>query len=241
MVLFDLDDTLFAHREAVEDGILRHLGVVRGPFVGADPMAAQSLWRDLEEEHYHSYLAGRLDFHGQRRERARDFCAAYNLVLDDASASAWFESYFVHYRDSWRLHGDALACLDALTNAGVRVGLITNGDLEFQSEKIRRVGLADRVEHVITSGELGVAKPDARIFHHACSVFGVEPSAAAYVGDRLRTDAIGAAASGLAGIWIDRRAVSVTPDDAADMSRLGILRIATLAGLPSAARSGTPA
>jgi len=233
LVLFDLDDTLFAHREAVEDGIVRHLAAVRGPFTGADPVAAQVLWRDLEEEHYHSYLAGALDFHGQRRERARAFCAAYDVVLDDDEAAAWFETYFTHYRDSWRLHDDALACLDALAVAGVRVGLITNGELTFQTEKIRQVGLAPRVEHVIASGELGVAKPDPRIFHHACSVFGVEPSNAVYVGDRLRTDAIGAAAAGLTGVWIDRRAASVAPADAADAARLAVRRLTGLKALPA--------
>ncbi|KFF59156.1 hydrolase [Cryobacterium sp. MLB-32] len=233
LVLFDLDDTLFAHREAVDDGILRHLAVVQGPFIAADPVSAQQLWYDLEEEHYHSYLAGRLDFPGQRRERARDFCAAYDVVLDDDQASAWFEAYFTHYRDSWRLHDDALSCLDALAESGVRIGLITNGNLAFQSEKIRRVGLAGRIEHVIASGELGVAKPDPRIFQHACSVFDVTPSAAMYVGDRLRTDAIGAAAAGLAGVWIDRRAASVAPADAADAARLAVQRVTGLAALPA--------
>ncbi len=54
------------------------------------------------------------------------------------------------------------------------------------------------------SAEFGAAKPDPSIFLHACALFGVPPSAAAYVGDRLNTDAIGAARAGLTGIWLDR-------------------------------------
>lgn len=236
LVLFDLDDTLFAHRGAVEAGIVRHLGVVGGAFANADPTEAVTLWSALEEEHYHSYLAGALDFHGQRRARARDFAAAHGVELGEADASAWFEVYFTHYRDSWRLHADALPCLDALGAAfpGVRFGLITNGDLAFQGEKLRVTGLDRRVEHVIASGELGFAKPDPRIFVHACTVFGVSTEAAVYVGDRLRTDAIGAAAAGLTGVWLDRGAASVAPADAADAARLGIIRIDTLAALPAA-------
>jgi len=236
LVLFDLDDTLFAHREAVEDGILRHLAVVRGAFLAADPVAVQVLWRNLEEEHYHSYLAGILDFHGQRRERSRDFAAAYGLRLTDAEATLWFERYFWHYRDGWRLHADALPCLDELAARipGVRVGLITNGDLAFQSEKVHRVGLTDRVEHVIASGDLGYAKPDPRIFQHACAVFGVAPDAAVYVGDRIRTDAIGAAEAGLGAVWIDRRGASVAAADAAAAARLGVIRLGGLAPLAAA-------
>lgn len=47
-------------------------------------------WWALEEEHYHSYLAGTLDFQGQRRARARDFAAAHGVWLTDAAA--WFDT-----------------------------------------------------------------------------------------------------------------------------------------------------
>ncbi|MDH6235893.1 HAD family hydrolase [Cryobacterium sp. CG_9.6] len=233
LVLFDLDDTLFAHLEAVEDGIVRHLAVVGGAFTAADPVGAQTLWRSLEEQHYHSYLAGSLDFHGQRRERARDFAAAYGVTLSASEASAWFEGYFLHYRESWRLHADSLPCLDELAARipGVRVGLITNGDLTFQSAKVRGIGLSNRVEQVVASGELGYAKPDPRIFQHACSLFGVSPDATVYVGDRIHTDAIGAAEAGLTAVWLDRRGASVSESDAADAARLGVIRLEGLAPL----------
>ncbi|TFD81995.1 HAD family hydrolase [Cryobacterium fucosi] len=234
VVLFDLDDTLFAHRGAVADGILRHLAALGGPFDGVDQAGAVVLWRELEERHYHSYLAGRLDFPGQRRERARDFAAAHGVPLTDREAADWFLAYFEHYRASWRLHGDVLPCLAELGAAipGIRFGLITNGERAHQQPKLERTGLDGRLERVITSAAFGVAKPDRRIFEHACGVFGVAPADAAYVGDRIRTDAIGAAAAGLTAVWLDRRDATVDPADAADAARLGVLRITGLAQLP---------
>ncbi|MFC5930806.1 HAD family hydrolase [Cryobacterium melibiosiphilum] len=240
VVLFDLDDTLFAHRAAVSDGILMHLDAVDGAYEALSRPDSAALWDALEEEHYHSYLAGRLDFHGQRRARARDFATAHGVALDDAAATTWFDDYFLQYRASWRLHTDALPCLDELARRlpGVRFGLITNGDPVFQGDKIRRVGLEGRFEHVIASGSLGFTKPDARIFAHACALSGVAADAAVYVGDRLRTDAIGAAAAGLTGIWLDREgasaaaAAAVPEADRAEAARLGVLRIQTLAELP---------
>ncbi|TFD23085.1 HAD family hydrolase [Cryobacterium sp. TMS1-13-1] len=239
VVLFDLDDTLFEHRGAVAAGILLYLDRIGGVFATGDRTAATSLWNALEEEHYHSYLSGALDFAGQRRARARDFAASFHISLTDDEADSWFDAYFLSYRSSWRLHDDALPCLDALANVlpGVRFGLITNGDPVFQGEKIRRVGLTERCEHVITSGALGVAKPDARIFQHACALFDVPVEAAVYVGDRLQTDAVGAAAAGLTGVWLDRAGASaapVAPADKIDASHRGILRIETLAELPRA-------
>ena len=233
VVLFDLDDTLFAHRAAVEAGILRYAETLGPPYGTAEADEVVTLWHDLEEEHYHSYLAGDMDFEGQRQARARDFAARHGVELDDAQASAWFADYFEHYVAAWSLHDDALPALDALeaTLPGVRFGLITNGDLAFQGRKVQAVGLDARMEHLIASGEVGVAKPDAAIFHAACDAFSVRPDQAAYVGDRLRTDAIGSARAGLTGVWLNRRNAVPSPEDELDAATAGVRTIASLAEL----------
>jgi putative hydrolase of the HAD superfamily len=207
VALFDLDDTLFAHREAVDRGLVAHRATLGGPLADADEAAESVRWHELEELHYHRYLAGELDFRGQRHERARSFVAPYGMVLaTDSEAEAWYDAYLVHYERAWSLHDDTLSCLDALT-AGpdpVRIGMVTNGDLAAQTAKLTATGLLPRIEHVIASGEVGVAKPDAAIFARACEVFEVSAGSAAYIGDRLATDALGASAAGLLGVWLDR-------------------------------------
>jgi len=238
LVLFDLDDTLFAHRAAVADGILGHVAAQGGHGAAADPHDVVALWNALEEQHYHAYLAGELDFAGQRSARARDFAAAHGVHLTDAEATAWFEDYFVHYRAHWRLHEDALPCLDELARRipGVRFGLITNGELAYQSVKLADTGLGARMEHVVTSAEFGLSKPRPEIFRHAAALFGAEPSRSVYVGDRLRTDAIGAAAAGLTGVWLDRVGPAGPPPPEADLveaRELGVIRLTGLDTLPA--------
>jgi len=201
VILFDLDDTLFAHRASVARGIMAHLGAIGG-FEGADEAAIVDQWYRLEELHYHRYLAGELDFEGQRSARARDFGLAHSLEISDPGL--WFSTYFERYREAWHLHDDALPLLDALELEGYRLGIITNGEPDFQQRKLDQVGLGDRFEKVIASGALGITKPDARIFAHAAREFGVPLDAVAYVGDRFETDALGAAAAGMLGVWLDR-------------------------------------
>ena len=239
LVLFDLDDTLFAHREAVATGILGHVAAQGGRGAAADPNAVVTLWNALEEQHYHAYLAGDLDFAGQRSARARDFAAAHGVALTEAEATAWFNDYFLHYRAGWALHDDALTCLDELARRlrGVRFGLITNGELAYQSVKLADTGLDARVEHVVASAEFGLSKPRPEIFRHACALFGIDPARAVYVGDRLRTDAIGAAAAGLTGVWLDRLGSAGPPPpepDLVEADALGVIRLPTLAALPAA-------
>jgi putative hydrolase of the HAD superfamily len=90
LVLLDLDDTLVDHRGAVADGITAHLAA-RGLLDAADAAEVEravALWVALEEEHYHRYLAGELDYPGQRRARARGFLAAWGSADADALADA---------------------------------------------------------------------------------------------------------------------------------------------------------
>ncbi|MFM9876801.1 MAG: HAD family hydrolase [Rhodoglobus sp.] len=230
VVLFDLDDTIFAHRQAVERGIASHLASSGVTTVDPGEIAR---WTELEERHYHRYLTGELDYLGQRRARARDFGAPYGLrFTHDSEAEGWFEEYLDHYRAAWSLYDDTLPCLDALTQRGMRLGIITNGDKDFQQAKLARMGLEGRFKHVVASGSVGITKPDARIFELACGLFGVPASDALYIGDRLATDAVGARDAGLRGVWLVRDG-SATADEVGAAEASGVTVIRSLAELPA--------
>lgn len=230
VVLFDLDDTIFAHRLAVDRGIASHLAA--SGVTTVDP-AEIARWTELEEHHYHRYLTGELDYLGQRRARARDFGEPYGLrFTHDSEAEGWFEEYLDHYRAAWSLYDDTLPCLDALAGKGIRLGIITNGQEDFQQAKLSRMGLAGRFEHVVASGTVGITKPDSRIFELACELFGVTPSDALYVGDRLGTDAVGARDAGLRGVWLVRDGAA-SADEVAVAEASGVTVITSLAQLPA--------
>ena len=260
VLLFDLDDTLMAHTAAVEAAIdrARSRAGDDGPwhaaaFAAADPDAVRVRWHELEDLHYHRYLAGELDYLGQRVARARDLYADHGVNLDEAAALAWFDDYLLGYRESWALFDDVLASLDAIERAvpGIRFGIITNGDLSFQTDKLHRIALWDRLDltavrvdgsiddsarqgRVIASGELGVTKPDSAIFDAAARAFGVAPAQCAYVGDRVRTDAVGAHDAGMLGIWLDRgeNRNPVTDHAEGDLPA-GVASIPSLLALPA--------
>ena len=249
VVLFDLDDTLMAHTRAVDDAIALAQSTAGGAFAADDTVAVQRRWAQLEEMHYTRYLTSELTYLGQRVARARDLLAPYGVEVDDAEALAWFERYLVGYRDAWRLFDDVLPTLDALPP--VRVGIITNGDLAFQTDKLHRIDLWNRLDltavrangsiddparrgRVIASGELGITKPDPRIFHAAAAAFEVAPTQCAYVGDRVRTDALGAHDAGLLGIWLDRgRDRNPITDHAEGETPAGVPSIPSLLALPA--------
>lgn len=234
VVLFDLDDTLFAHRHSVAAGLLAHRRT-HPELADADEAAELARWTALEEQHYHRYLSGELDFHGQRRARARDFVEPYGLDLsDDHAASTWFADYALEYERAWILHEDALPALDAIATAipTARFGIVTNAAIEVQLAKMERLQLVDRMEHVIASSVVGYPKPDPRIFLDGCAAFGVAPSEAVYIGDRFETDALGAVNAGLRGIWIDRDG-NATPEELTRAAAANVSVIRSLLELPA--------
>lgn len=242
VVLFDLDDTLMAHTRAVDLAIERAQEAAGGAFAADDPTAVRARWRELEELHYARYLSGELDYIGQRIHRARDLHAPYGIDLDDEAALHWFAEYLHGYRDNWTLFDDVLPALDALETAleGVRFGIITNGDLAFQTDKLERIALWERLGlhsgqgRLIASGALGVTKPDPAIFAAAAAAFDVPASACAYLGDRVRTDAIGAHEAGMLGIWLDRGAArNETTAEAHVTLPAGVPSIRSLTELPA--------
>jgi putative hydrolase of the HAD superfamily len=227
LVLFDLDETLLDHSSASRAGLLAHLDAQGRDL---DPIEAVDRWHALEEHHYPRYLRGELGHQEQRRVRVREFLAPLGILhASDAETDDWFAGFQRAAHAAWALFDDVVPCLQALGDR--RIGVITNGEEGPQRAKLAALGLDHRVDPVVCSGAVGVVKPDARIFGIACDAAGIPADRACYIGDRLQTDAIGAARAGLRGIWLDRAGIA-TAAEWAEADREGVAVIRTLASVP---------
>jgi len=95
-----------------------------------------------------------------------------------------------------------LESLARLRAAGMRLAVISNSDGRAAAA-LDAGGLLDQFEFVIDSGEVGVEKPDPRIFQIALERMGINPADALYVGDLYEVDAVGARAAGLHVMLLD--------------------------------------
>lgn len=102
-----------------------------------------------------------------------------------------------------QLNPGALDVLRSLRSAGVKLGLITNGDAQGQRSKVVKAGLEPCFDSILLAGEFGVAKPDPRVFHHTLEQLRATPDQAWMVGDNLHADVGGAQAVGIYGVWVD--------------------------------------
>jgi putative hydrolase of the HAD superfamily len=98
---------------------------------------------------------------------------------------------------------DAVPALDALEDAGLRLGVVSNWDCGL-ADVLDELGVGDRFGSVAVSAVVGAGKPDPAIFRHALGELGVAPPAALHCGDLPAFDCAGAAAAGVRGVLIDR-------------------------------------
>ena len=102
------------------------------------------------------------------------------------------------------LFDDVLDNLDVLRERGYIVGVVSNvpsGGDELADE----LGLTGSIDFAVTSSEVGVEKPDRRIFDEALRrAKGTMPDAAVMVGDQIDSDVKGAVGAGIQPILLDR-------------------------------------
>jgi putative hydrolase of the HAD superfamily len=96
----------------------------------------------------------------------------------------------------------AQAALALARRSGLATAVISNSNGTV-AETLDALGLARHLDFVIDSSQVGVEKPDPRIFRLALTRAGVEPAQAAYVGDLYSIDVLGARAAGLHAILMD--------------------------------------
>ncbi|HEV3473357.1 MAG TPA: HAD family hydrolase [Actinomycetota bacterium] len=161
-------------------------------FLHIDETEADALLKDAWARHeeawkqVESFGAGRMAAH----------CLEARGVSDDESLQALtkeFEEASLEVGvEAVEGAGDTLR---ELRTTGIRIGLICDTGLT-PGRIVRKMlddnGLADHIEVLCFSDEVGVPKPGSEIFEKALAGLGVNPPEAIHVGDLRRTDIAGA-------------------------------------------------
>jgi putative hydrolase of the HAD superfamily len=89
--------------------------------------------------------------------------------------------------------------LARLAKAGLRLGVITEGPAVKQAEKLLRLKLAEYFDPsaIFISDQLGISKPNPKLYRRACLLAEVQPARAMYVGDNAPNDVDPANAVGM--------------------------------------------
>ncbi|UQS90537.1 HAD-IA family hydrolase [Pseudomonas chlororaphis subsp. piscium] len=197
LITFDLDDTLWDTAPVIvsAEAVLRQWLTDHAPQLGGVPV--EHLWaireRVLNNEPGLKYrisaLRRRVLFHALEE-------AGYDQGQANALADQSFE-VFLHARHQLDIFPEVQPTLEALANH-FALGVVTNGNAD-----VRRLGLADYFKFALCAEDIGIAKPDSRLFHEALQRGEATPDTAVHIGDHPGDDIAGAQQAGLRAIWFN--------------------------------------
>lgn len=244
-LLFDLDETLMVEIASVQAtldaacSLATDHGIETAALKQAVLRIARELWRAAPTNDYcqtvgiSSWEGLHGDFAGSdpNLEAVRTWVPAFRektwtsalaeFGVRDADLAARLDETWRRERRERHLKFPDTDATLARLRPKFRFGLVTNGAPRIQREKIERAALAPLFEAVVVSGDIGVGKPDARIFHRALELLRVEANEAVMIGNSLDRDIAGARAAGVPSIWVDREGTEPAPPDCRRVTSLG--------------------
>ncbi|MEA2213961.1 MAG: hypothetical protein QOF83_3909 [Solirubrobacteraceae bacterium] len=192
-VLFDFAGTLFmpVAPETMMSAALERIGLQLGT-QERDELAAEYARVGIAGGPYPDEVPEALaDLYARRDLSAENHRRAYVGLLSGvpapspALAGAFYEELL--RPESWVAYAEADTVVDALTGAGLRVGLISNVGFDLRPI-LRGHGFSVLAERLTMSFEVGVAKPHAEIFAAALGALGVGAQETLMVGDNAEAD-----------------------------------------------------
>ena len=208
-VFFDLDGTLYDRDATMVELAHDQFAAFRGQLQKrVDERRFTNRFIELDDHGY----ASRSDVYG----RLADEFGLDNWLAVDLERHFWEA-----YGRRCEVSADTWYALRTLRAAGKSLGIVTNGQTEWQSRKIESLGLGSMFDVVLISEKEGIRKPDARIFDRARERCGVDhPSKAMFVGDHPEVDVAGAHAARMVAVWKRVPYWTMTTEGAITINRL---------------------
>ncbi len=189
-VIFDLDDTLYFEPDYVRSGfraVARYVAECHGLDEGE---VFDCLMEILQREG-----RGKVFDHWIEREGLQDLCTVPELV-----------AVYRGHIPTIGYYSDVTPAMKRLRYGGVLLGIITDGNLLAQINKVKVLGIENMVDLVICTDEKGLAywKPNPQAFIDAMAGLNVKPNESIYVGNDPRKDFAGPKQIGMWTVHIER-------------------------------------
>ncbi len=198
-MLFDLDDTLLDRDKAVDNLFL---------------LVLEKCYEDVSDTVKNNMLQKFKEY--DKRE--------YGISNKTIVLESLFDEFAPKYRlphnyiqDFWNENFPKCFSIDQNTihflnqiKRHFKVGIITNGSTQRQTAKIINTNLNNYFDTIIISEEVGVSKPDKRIFELALNKLNVQPEDVLFVGDDLEKDIAGPQNANIKGVWFNPQKIKNT-------------------------------
>lgn len=198
-LVFDVDDTLYEQIVPFENAF-------RSLFdIDIDMEKFYLLSRYYSDLKFEASRNGEMTMGEYHIYRIQEAAKDLGVYLTDEQALSMQKEYKKN-QQKLKMSDTTISILELAKKNNVKLGVITNGPSEHQWAKVDALGVEKWIprENIIVSGDLGINKPDVRIFDAMQEKLKLDFESLYYIGDSLENDILGANNAGWKSIWINR-------------------------------------
>ncbi len=188
--VFDAYGTLFDVHSAVAAHALT---------IGPDAAALSALWRtkQLEYSWTRSLMGRHADF-WQLTGEALDFSLASLRVKNDVLRGKLLDAY-----RTLKAYPEVAGVLERLRSRGLKTAILSNGSPQMLADAVQAAGIDPLLDEVLSVEEVGVFKPDERVYETVCKRFQVSRDQVCFQSSNA-WDVAGAKMFGFKVVWVNR-------------------------------------
>jgi putative hydrolase of the HAD superfamily len=238
-LIFDLDDTLVVEEASAEEAFIEAGEAARERY-GLDPSELHRTLRKTCRELWYAFpvhayckrvgisswegLWAEFTGPGPDLKALREWAPNYRFEswrnslgrhgIDDRELAALLAEAFPRLRRGKHVvYDDTFRTLEHLFGY-YAMGLLTNGAPDLQRTKIEGAGVGRYFDEILISGDIGIGKPDRRIYETLISRLRATAETTLMIGNNPATDVRGAQQAGMRAVWLNRSGdeVDILPD-----------------------------
>ncbi|MFI3805620.1 HAD family hydrolase [Vagococcus fluvialis] len=200
-IIFDVDDTLYDQVIPFKKAIEKNF-----PNNNIDIDKLYEMSRKFSDEVFELTERGEMNLEKMHIYRIQEAFKYFGTTISQDEARTFQKDYQNNQKEIMLLP-DIQDSFDFVSKQNFTMGIITNGPKEHQKNKIKQLGLEGWIQknNMFISSEVGIAKPDVRLFELVQKQMNLVPSETYYIGDSFENDIVGASNAGWNTIWINRK------------------------------------
>jgi len=192
--IFDLDDTLY---NSTELSTHARRSAIRAMIDLGLPVTFEEAYQVLSE--VVGEFGSNYSYHFDQMLKRLGHESKKNIYIS-AGMIAYHDMKF----STMRPFQDVIPTFIALKKLEIKICVLSDGAALKQYEKILRLRLQDFLDEIIISEEVGIRKPNPKLFELPLKRFKIQPSEAIYVGDNYKNDIIPCMQLGMHTVLIHR-------------------------------------
>ncbi|AKN30020.1 2-haloalkanoic acid dehalogenase [Clostridium carboxidivorans P7] len=204
IIIFDADETLFDFKKSEKYAFKNAMLEFN---IEYDENYHLKIYSDINKAIWKEFEKRLITQEKLKVERFKRLSDKLNLKFDEVKFA---RSYMKHLANASFLYDDSIPLVESL-HKSYKLSIVTNGLTDVQNKRIRKSIIAKYFQDIVISEEVGVSKPDSKIFELALNnIKHTDKSKVLIVGDSLTSDIQGGINSGIDTCWLNSNKIANT-------------------------------